>query len=552
MAVGFSLAESELLFAADGGVQEVQLMADDVWSVSSDCDWCMVNPVTGEGSVLCEIRVDSSYLYVEREAHVSFRSKARSRMLTIRQLGYDKVIRLAREEVEVPDFSDEGLFEELVVESNVGYDISVEYADPARTGWLKVSRKSTGASAPASHRNAAIPAKSFIRLDYDMYTQSDADRLATVVFRQRDAKEGETPVESRLLFRQTRAQEIVPSHEGDSLALLAVSRIMRVGTNWDTSLPMIYWNNVKLEDITYYNERLHKTVTEPRVTGVNFSMFDTDEGIPYQIRYLDQLRSLSFTANANAHYKRIPLGEHVTTLKHLKSLSLMGFGISSLPESMKDMTDLEVLELSGNNLLEIPLDIITALDRHHLWYVNLANNRCRDIFGRLDEFADVRDTLGLHGELPVQLFQLKNVSYIGLSYNYLEGGIPDMGYDASQYATLEEKIAHNPVMPQLEQLSINLNFLTGTLPDWILYHPNLRCWDPYTLLFNQYEGSRNSYGEKTGFTNEPSSIEQVCPLWYDDDAEDTNSAYTKAHPFNRANTFDEHFWYHTYFGPKSR
>ncbi len=550
--VDFTLSESELMFAADGGMQTIGLTADDVWSVSSDCDWCLVTPVTGEGSVLCEIRVDSSYLYVEREAHVSFRSKARSRMLTIRQLGYDKVIRLSKEEVDVPDYSDDGLFEELSVESNIDYDIYVEYADPLRAGWLKVSRKTATASASTAHRSVAIPAKSSIRIDYDMYTQSDADRLATVVFRQRDTKEGETPVESRLLFRQVHAQEIIPSHEGDSLALLAVSRIMRVGTNWDTSLPMIYWNNVKLEDVTYYNERMHKTVTEPRVTGVNFSMFDTNEGIPYQIRYLDQLRSLSFTANANAHYKRIPLGEHVTALKHLKSLSLMGFGISSLPESMKDMTNLEVLELSGNNLLEIPMDIITALDRHHLWYVNLANNRCRDIFGRLDEFADVRDTLGLHGELPVSLFQLKNVSYIGLSYNYLEGSIPDLGYDASQYATLEEKIAHNPVMPQLEQLSINLNFLTGSLPDWILYHPNLRCWDPYTLLFNQYEGSHDSYGQKTGFTNEPSSIDQICPLWYDDDAEDTNDSYSEAHPYNRKNTFDKNFWYNTYFGPKSR
>lgn len=549
---GLSLEESELLFPADGGVHSLQLTAGEVWSVTSDCDWCMVNPMTGEGSVLCEIRVDSSYLYSEREAHLSFRTNAQSRMLTIRQFGYEKVIHLSKEKVDVPDYADDGLFEELQVESNISYDIHVEYADPARTGWLRVSQQKPASTSGVSHRSTAIPVKSTVRFDYDMYTQSDADRQATVVFRQRDVREGEVPVESRLLFRQLHAQEIVPGHEGDSLALLAVSRIMRVGTNWDTSLPMIYWNNVKLEEITYYNERTRETVTEPRVTGVNFSMFDTSEGIPFQIRYLDQLRSLSFTANANAHYKRIDLGEHVTSLKHLKSLSLMGYGISHLPESMKDMTNLEVLELSGNNLLEIPVDIITALDRHKLWYVNLANNRRRDVYARLDEYADVRDTLGLHGELPAQLFRLKNVSYIGLSYNYLEGGIPEMGYDASQYTTLEEKIAHNPVMPQLEQLSINLNYLTGKLPDWILYHPNLRCWDPYTLLFNQYEGSRDSYGQKTGFTNEPSSIDQVCPLWYDDDAEDSNAAYTKEHPYNRENTFDSHFWYNTYHGALGR
>ena len=547
VAIPFSLSESEIIFPADGGQQTLTLSSDREWSVSSDCDWCLVNPVTGEGSTLCEIRVDSSYLYTQREAHLSFRSGGSSRQLTVRQFGYEKVIRLSKDQLEVPDFTDyDALFEDITVESNVDYDVTVEYPDPQRSGWLTCTTR------PVGHK--AQPTTSQVRLSYQMYMESDRDRLATVIFRQRGVKDGEKPVESRLEFRQTRAQEIIPSHEGDSLALLAISRIMHINDSWDTSLPMIYWNNVKLEDITYFNTRLQKTVTEPRVTGVSFSLFDTNEGIPYQIRYLDQLRSLSFTANANAHLKRISLGEHVTTLRHLQTLSLMGYGISELPESLKDMTELEVLELSGNNLPEIPVDLITALDRHKLWYVNLANNRRRDVYARLDEYADVRDTLGLHGELPERLFRLKNVSYIGLSYNYLEGSIPDMGYDASAYATLEEKIAHNPVMPQLEQLSINLNYLTGPLPDWILYHPNLRCWDPYTLLFNQYEGSRDSYGQKTGFTNEPALIEQACPLWWDDDAEDTpsNDAYTKAHPYNRQNTFDPHFWYNTYHGPLSR
>lgn len=546
VAVGLSLPESELLFAADGGVQEVQLTAGTEWSVTSDCDWCLVNPVTGEGSVVCEVRVDSSYLYAEREAHLSFRNAHQSRMLTVRQFGYEKVIHLSKNEVEVPDYTDyDQLFEEISVESNVEYDITVEYSDPSRTGWLRATRV-------RDTRSSAIPRPATVRLDYDMYTESDHDRLATVIFRQRGAREGEQPVESRLQFRQTHAQEIIPSHEGDSLALLAVSRILHVESNWDTSRPMIYWNNVKLEDITYYNTRLGREVTEPRVTGVSFSMFSTNEGIPFQIRYLDQLRNLSFTANANAHLKRIKLGEHVTTLKHLKSLSLMGYGISELPESMTDMTELEVLELSGNNLSQIPIDIITSLDRHKLWYVNLANNRRRDVFGRLDEYAEVRDTLGLHGELPAQLFRLKNVSYIGLSYNYLEGSIPDMDYDASVYTTLEEKIAHNPVMPQLEQLSVNLNYLTGNIPDWLLYHKNLRCMDPYTLIFNQYEGSRDSYGQKTGFLNEPASIEQACPLWYDDDAEEDNGDYNAVHPFNRENTFDVTFWYSTYHGSLKR
>lgn len=530
-AVPFELAQRELLFSADGGVVSFDLSAGGEWTVSCDREWCSVSPTNGVGSIVCQVSVDSSYLYKEREAHLTFRCGARSLPMTVRQFGYEKVIRLEREHIQVPDFTDyDGLYEDVRVESNVNYDVLIEYADPSLSGWLSARK-----TAPQAQ---SIPRAGSVRLNYQMYMSSACDREATVIFRQNDCQPGETPVESRLTFRQTRAQEIIPSREGDSLALLALSRIMHLNTAWDASRPMIYWQNVKLEPITYYNAKLQKTVTEPRVTEAAFTMFETDQSLPYQIRFLDQLRVLSFTANGNAHLKRIPLGDDVCQLKNLRSLSLLGYGITELPEAMKQMENLEELELSGNNFTQIPIDIISALDKHKLWYVNLANNRRRDVFSKFYENAAVRDTLGLHGSLPEELFRLQNVCYLGLSYNYFEGSVPDLGYDASAYATLEEKMAHNPVMPQLEQLSINLNYLSGDLPDWILYHPNLRCWDPYTLTFNQYEGSKDSRGRKTGFNNEPALIEQACKLWYDDDADDQ---WVK--PFTRQNTFNPYLMY---------
>lgn len=537
--VSFGISESELVFTADGGTCTIDLSAGDDWTVSCDREWCLVTPTNGNGSTVCEVRVDSSYLYTERVAHLNFRCGSYSRQLTINQFGYEKVIKLDRSEVKVSDYADNGeMFEDIKVESNISYEVLVEYEDLSRTGWLKANKKQSAVQ--------SVPRPGVVRLSYEMYMESDKDRIATVIFRQTDAKEGETPVESRLTFRQTHAQEIIPSREGDSLALLAVSRIMHVDTNWDTSQAMIYWNGVSMEPVTYYSAKLQKQVTEPRVTGVSFTMFNTEEGIPYQITFLDQLKVLSFTANANAHIKHIELGDYVSALKNLKTLSLVGYGISSLPSSMKEMTNLEELELSGNNFTKLPMDVITALDKHKLWYINFGNNRRRDVYARLFENASVRDTLGLHGALPEELFKLKNVCYIGLSYNYFEGSIPDMGYDASQYATLEEKIANNPVMPELEQLRINLNYLTGSIPDWILYHRNLRCWDPYTLVFNQYESSRDSNGRKTGFSNEPSLIEQACTLWSNDDEDDVFGV--NARPFNRANTFDKTYKYETLFG----
>lgn len=543
--VPFGLEETELNFCADGGKATIALSADKAWTVTCDREWCLVTPTNGNTSTVCEIRVDSSYLYSEREAHLNFHCGTQTRQVTISQLGYEKVIKLGKKEVNVPDFNEfEPLHEEIAVQANVDYEVSIEYPDPARTGWLKASKVE-------QDKVQSIPRGSKVRLSYQMYLQSDADRLATVIFRQTDAKPGETPVESRLTFRQTKAQEIIPSREGDSLALLTMSRIMHLSTSWDTSQPILLWNNIRTEPVTYFNTKLGREITEPRVVAANFTMFETNDGIPYHVRYLDQLRELTFIANGNAHIKRIDLGEHITYLEHLKYLTLLGYGISSLPARMKEMKNLQELDLSGNNFTTIPMDIIKALDKHSLRYINFANNRRRDVFGNLQANAAVRDTLGIHGEIPAELFELKNVRYIGLSYNYLEGSLPDMGYDASQYSTLEEKVKNNPVMPQLEQLSINLNFLTGKLPDWILYHPNLRCWDPYTLVFNQYEKSRDSQGRNTGFSNEPNSVEQACTLW----ATDENANYDKengASTFTRSNTFNSRIKYHTWVNTEYR
>lgn len=533
--IEFAIDTTTLDFNAEGGKQSLYLSADDDWTVTSDVEWCLVSPTNGVESTVCEVRVDTSYLYSRREGHLNFHCGNKTRQLTISQLGYEKVILLDKSEISVPDFTDyDELFEEIKVQTNVPYEVFIEYPDAERSGWLSVSIANQG-------QVQSVPRSGKVRIDYTMYLDSDRDREANVVFRQTNAKQGETPVETRLKFRQTKAQEIIPSREGDSLALLALSRIMRISTNWDTSQSMIYWNNISLEDVTYYNQKQKKTVTEPRVVAASFTMFNTSEGIPFHIRYLDQLRELSFIANSNAHIKDIDLGDNITYLSNLKYLTLLGYGISRLPERMKEMDKLQELDLSGNNLIEIPIDIISALDKKSLRYVNLANNRKRDVFGNLYANAKDRTELGIHGEFPESLLHLKNIRYIGLSYNYLEGQLPDMSYDASKYATLEEKIAHNPVMPQLEQLSINLNFFSGELPDWLLYHPNLRCWDPYTLVFNQYERSRDSRGNATGFNNEPSSVEQACHLW------DSNPD-----EFTHQSTFNAKLKYETRIGAEYR
>lgn len=422
--VSFGVSQHELNFLADGGTDTLSLYAGEAWNVSSDTEWCRVTPASGMGSADCKIYVDSSYLYREREAHLTFRCGRQTRQITISQLGYEKVIKLEKEEIEVADFTEYGkMFEKVKVVSNVDYEVELVFNEDDQQDWLK---------ATAGDREVtSVPRESSVRLDFDLYTASDKDRTATVIFRQTDAAEDEMPVESRLTFRQKKAQEIIPSRAGDSLALLAISRVMKCYVSWDASQSMIHWPNIKMENVTYINHE-GKEVTEQRVVAASFVVFNTDQSIPYQIEKLDQLRTLSFTGNENAYLKNIKLEDHVTRLPHLKRLSLIGYGITELPENMKNMTELEELVLSGNKLTEIPMDIISALDEHKLEYINLSNNRRVDVGSRLYDHAESKDTLGLHGEIPEALFRLKNVKHIYLSYNYFEGKLPDMGWEADE------------------------------------------------------------------------------------------------------------------------
>ena len=71
-------------------------------------------------------------------------------------------------------------------------------------------------------------------------------------------------------------------------------------------------------------------------------------------------------------------------------------------------------------------------------------------------------------------------------------------------------------------LYLNLNFLTGKVPNWILFHPHLIDWYPESMVFTQAEG-KNSNGEVVGFSNVPMDFE----YFYGKIANDQNAAFPK-------------------------
>jgi hypothetical protein len=62
-------------------------------------------------------------------------------------------------------------------------------------------------------------------------------------------------------------------------------------------------------------------------------------------------------------------------------------------------------------------------------------------------------------------------------------------------------------MPNMKRLTLNLNFFTGKLPEWVLYHPHLLDWFPESLIYMQKENGIDSNGKLVKFDNEPTDYE---------------------------------------------
>ena len=63
------------------------------------------------------------------------------------------------------------------------------------------------------------------------------------------------------------------------------------------------------------------------------------------------------------------------------------------------------------------------------------------------------------------------------------------------------------ILPNMRHLMLNLNFFTGKLPDWLLYHPRLLEWVPTTFIYVQQEACHDSEGNIPSFVNVPTSQE---------------------------------------------
>ena len=333
--------------------------------------------------------------------------------------------------------------------------------------------------------------------------------------------------EAFLSIVQKPAVKIEDNRAGDSIALLVINELLNCWSGvWDTSENLQYWQGVKLWEKT--DTALPCPEAVGRVRSVSYTYIDTQESLPPQVKHLKYLESFSVAINVNEDILRIDLGPEICELEHLKNLHIFSYGLVSLPDSFTKLKKLEVLNLSSNNFTEIP-EILIPDSFPNLKSLNLNNSRRTQSAKDLSKITK-GDSIGLYLKSSVdgkdnplrKLLLWEKLEELDISNCYIEGNIPDFkvgeegvvaytqedvdtwGGDTIQYLADN---AMPKILPNCTMLRLNLNFLTGKLPDWLLYHPHFLDWAPDLLIFNQQEKGLNSAGEAVRFDNEPKTFD---------------------------------------------
>ena len=520
----FSLDKEDITLGADGGIDALIVTSEDEWTASATEPWVSVSPANGVGTTTCQVLVDSTMNDGVRQAEVLFRSKTQGvRTVSVHQLGYGKIIALDKNAMEIDASAElEKRYFETKVTTNIPFDIRLEYADATQSGWVVLPTKDWNPEFDRAYR----PRTTKVRINWNMNPDPER-RVVNVHFVPRNAEDVmETP--AILTVTQKAAPKIEDNRAGDSLALLIIKERLKCTISWDPSENLRNWEGVVLWERTDKDKPSDEAVG--RIREVSFVMINTKESIPQEVRHLKYLETLKFFSNENTMLRSIDLGSEVCQLMHLKHLQIGAYGLVSLPEDFAVLGErgLETLDLTANNFTNVP-NIINKQNFPKLKRLIFSGNRRWTLsdLRRAHEF-DSKDGLGFHIQLAQDntiknLFLWDTLEELTLSYNYIEGQLPDFkigvdgveGYTEDDFSsaaavdTFRYAITSRipKILPKAKKLAINLNFLTGTLPDWILYHPHFLDWNPEIFIINQMENGLNSEGKVVQFDNAPATFD---------------------------------------------
>ena len=479
----------------EGGLKKINVSSSGSWVAMTEYPWITVSPANGRGSVECTISIDSTLVTDSREGSVRIQSLDTDdkKDFYVTQEGFEYQIVLNDQKVDVADYADyESRHFDVKVKANVDFDVVLPQGTES---WLTYTK-------PAINLDrGARPRETTVRFDWRVNSR-DEERVADIEFRPKT--EVTMGKHDALKVIQKAALPIpVGTPAGDSLALLAVSRALNVFTEWDTSEKMEHWNSVNI---------WKSGPNKGRVRYVQFFMFKTVEEIPYEIQYLTAAEEISIYSNANHFLRSLDCGEHITKLTDLKRLTIGAYGLTTLHPDFKNLKNLEYLDLGSNCFQTIP-DIITQENFPNLRTLILGANQRYTIY---DLSNDIRENVGGlidEPKFPERLLKWNNLDTIRLSVNYLAGELPKMldhekwtAEEVHACDTLPEILIGLPkVLPETDFFAINFNRFTGEIPEWLLFHPKLDIWYPFSLVFPQEGKTRE--GVNTGFSNEPASLD---------------------------------------------
>ena len=509
---GFEADASLIEALPSGGSYDIVIRSDKEWTAVTDVPWVMVSPANGRGEVRCTIKVDSTLINDPRQTIIHFSSMGSIlKKIDVAQEGYAKQITPANKSINLSASAartERSFSVELT--TNVEFEVVADYGTTGGE-WMVID------DYDLTLDRGARPRKTTLKVDWKMNTEPRS-RVATL----RLKSEG---VElSSITINQAAAPLIEDNRQGDSLAIVTIYEKLGCWSNTaiSTTESMRHWEGVRLWEST--DRDLPAADAVGRVRDLDLSYFDTEDDVPMEIKYLKYLETLSLFGNVNTMLKSLHLCDEVCDLEYLKALRVSAFGLVSLPEDFAKLGDsLEELDLSSNNFNTIP-EVIRKENFPRLRSLDLASNRRASVSDLRN--AKSEEGIGIHlntadNQTIKHLFLWEELEELSLSYNYIEGRLPDfeVGKESVRAYQMEDIAAHGDtltwavenslprILPNMRNLRINLNFFTGDLPDWLLYHPHLLEWGPEVLIYPQQEAAVDSNGQSVGFDNAPTSAE---------------------------------------------
>jgi hypothetical protein len=505
---GFDADVSSIEAEAVGGEYYVTIRSDKEWVALVEEPWVMVSPANGRGQTRCSIKIDSALMDNSRSTNIVINSLFEDpQTIAITQKGFAKAITPEKGSIDIAASA-------IKADRWVEFDVTanVDFKIEGSANWIEVDD-----DYELNLDRGMRPRTTRVRLDWKM-NSDPKERIETLRFISNDADKLEL---ATLNIRQAAGPLIEDSRAGDSLAVITIYEKLECwGDNGISSTEnMSRWDCVRLWQAN------DKSLPEPeavgRVRDLDLSYFNTEDGVPVEIKHLKYLETLSLFGNVNTMLKSIDLCEEVAELEYLKDLRIAAFGLVSLPANFVKLGDtLELLDINSNNFNEIPA-VITRDNFPKLKSLNIASNRRASITDLRKREAAGEKGIGIYANMDKSdvvrdLFLWEELEELQLSYNYIEGRLPDFkdmpaytAEDVREFGdTVNWAVGRVPrILPNMRSLKINLNFMTGDLPEWLIYHPRFLEWGPEVLIFPQQEKAINSNGESVGFNDVPSSFE---------------------------------------------